>query len=360
MTNVSLRNLTKVYDGTDIPAVKSLNLEIRGGELVALLGPSGCGKTTTLKMVAGLHDVTSGDVLFDGIRVNRIKPEKREVVMVYQNYLLFPYMNVEDNIGFGLKMRHMDKEEIEKRVKEILSLVKLEGFEKRKPTQLSGGQKQRVALARALVIRPKILLLDEPLSNLDAHLRDEMREMILKIHRDFGLTTIFVTHDQEEAVVLADRIALMFNGLLQQYSPPKDFYETPQNKQIASFFGNTNFLEGIKQGTKVKTEIGEFTIREELDVDDGPVTLIVRPESIGLFEAQENCFSTRISTKIYMGTYIRYRIDVNGAVWNVIGDPHDIPGYEEGEEKWFTLPKEKIWVLPRESEQKTEAGEVNE
>ncbi len=344
MTDVKLRNLEKVYDGASEPSVKNLSLDINAGELVALLGPSGCGKTTTLKMVGGLHDVTSGEVLFNGVRVNDIRPEKREAVMVYQNYLLFPYMTIEDNIGFGLKMRHVDKKEIKKRVGEMLSLVRLEGFETRKPAQLSGGQKQRIALARALIIRPKILLLDEPLSNLDAHLRDEMREMILKIHKSFGVTTIFVTHDQEEAVLLADRIALMFNGELHQYGSPQEFYEKPVSKKVAAFFGNENFLAGVKTGATVKTEIGDFDV-EKSDVPDGKVTIVIRPESIVLGDTGHNSFQAPINRRIYMGTYTRYDVRVGGNAWNVIGDPNYTEEYDEGRNASFSLPKEKIWIL---------------
>lgn len=348
MTNISLKNLTKIYDNATEAAVDNLNLEIKRGELVAFLGPSGCGKTTTLKMIAGLHPVTAGDVLFDGESVTDIKPEKRGVVMVYQNYLLFPYMDVEDNIGFGLRMRHMEKAEIKKRVDEILSLVKLEGFGKRKPHELSGGQKQRVALARALVVRPKVLLLDEPLSNLDAHLRDEMRDLIMKIYREFDLTIIFVTHDQEEAVQLADRIALMFDGRLHQFSPSQDFYERPSSTQIASFFGNHNHLRGTKSGTVVKTAVGEFDVRADLAVPDGPVTLIIRPESIERRRGDANTFTTKIHRNLYMGTYTRLSIDVDGKEWDVIGGPHMEQGYEHGREASFVLPADKIWLLANE------------
>lgn len=348
MTTITLKNLTKIYERTTVPAVKNLNLEIKAGELVAFLGPSGCGKTTTLKMIAGLHSITSGEVRFNGELVNLVKPEKREVVMVYQNYLLFPYMNVEDNIGFGLKMRHMDKEEIKKRVDEILSLVKLEGFGKRKPHELSGGQKQRVALARALVVRPRVLLLDEPLSNLDAHLRDEMRELILKIYKEFDLTIIFVTHDQEEAVLLADRIALMFDGELQQFSKSQDFYERPATKRIAGFFGNNNHLSGIKKGNLVSTSLRDFRVGTDLNVPDGKVCLIIRPESIEMGGSGENSFETIIERTIYMGTYTRYRINIGEQSWDVIGGPHFTEGFEEGQKASFSLPRDKIWLLEEE------------
>lgn len=345
MTKITLNNLTKVYEGAKEPAVENLNLEIKAGELVAFLGPSGCGKTTTLKMIAGLHSISSGEVLFNGELVNSVKPEKREVVMVYQNYLLFPFMNVEENIGFGLKMRRMDRIEIRNRVDDILSLVKLEGFGKRKPHELSGGQKQRVALARALVVRPKVLLLDEPLSNLDAHLRDEMRELILKIYKQFDLTIIFVTHDQEEAVQLADRIALMFDGELKQFSPSQDFYERPASKRIASFFGNNNNIPGLKKGNIVSTSIGDFKVSNKLQNPDGKVSLIIRPESIQMGPGDENSFEVLVERCIYMGTYIRYRINLDGNVWDVIGDPHLKEGFEEGKKSIFNLPTEKIWLL---------------
>ena len=343
MTKVTLKNLRKVYPGAKVAAVKNLNLEIKGGELIALLGPSGCGKTTTLKMIAGLHPVTSGEVFFDSKLVNSIPPERREAVMVYQNYLLFPYMNIEDNIGFGLKMRHEKKEIIAEKVKEMLKLMKLEGFEKRKPSQLSGGQKQRVALARALIISPKVLLLDEPLSNLDAHLRDEMRELILSIQRKLNVTTVFVTHDQEEAVLLADRIALMFDGVLQQYSEPKEFYEKPANRKIAAFFGNRNVLSGIKKGNVLKTNVGEFNIMD-FDLPDGPVSAVIRPENVELGRSKENSFKALVERQIYMGTYMRYKVRVDGIEWDVIGSP-SFTKNRENEMTDFTLPKEKIWLF---------------
>lgn len=348
MTSITLKNICKIYDGCKTPAVEDFNIEIRPGELVAFLGPSGCGKTTTLKMIAGLHSVTKGDVLFNDVRVNEVKPEKREVVMVYQNYLLFPYMNVAENVGFGLRMRKTPKEETQRRVAEILKLVQLEGFGDRSPSQLSGGQKQRVALARALVIRPKILLLDEPLANLDAHLRDEMRDLILSIHKEFEVTTVFVTHDQEEAVLLADRIALIFDGKLVQYSPSKDFYERPATERISRFFGNGNIVKGVKKGTEVSTTLGNFTVGSDMPVSDGPVNLIVRPESIRLSREGVNSLKTRIQKKIYMGTYTRYSFAMDGQVWETTGESHDMPGYEAGGEAWFTLPVEKIWLIERQ------------
>ena len=215
MTTVVLKDLSRHF--ADVVAVNKMNLEVQSGELVAFLGPSGCGKTTTLRMITGLLVPTEGDIRFDGKSVLTVPTEKRGAVMVFQKHLLFPTMNVGQNVGFGLRMRGVPKAEREARVREMLALVKLPGFEKRQAHELSGGQQQRVALARGLIIEPNVLLLDEPLANLDANLRLEMRELIRSIQQKLKITTIFVTHDQEEAVMLADRIALMFDGVLQQY-----------------------------------------------------------------------------------------------------------------------------------------------
>ena len=236
MSKLNIKNLIKSFPSMDRPAVNNVNLDIESGELVAFLGPSGCGKTTILKMITGLFQPDSGDIILDEQSLLKIPTEKRGVVMVFQNYLLFPYMNVNENVGFALKMKGVDtvsythlrahdKNIIDQKVKEMLELVKLPDIGLRKPKQLSGGQQQRVALARALISNPRILLLDEPLSNLDAHLRDEMRDLIVTIQQKLKVTTIFVTHDQEEAVLLADKIALIFDGELQNFTSPKNYYE---------------------------------------------------------------------------------------------------------------------------------------
>ncbi|MBL8045364.1 MAG: ABC transporter ATP-binding protein, partial [Anaerolineales bacterium] len=256
MTHVALNQLTKTY-GT-FTAVHQLSLNIPSGQITALLGPSGCGKTTTLKMLAGLIAPTSGDIAFDDSSVLNTPAERRGAVMVFQNHLLFPYMSVAENVAFGLKMRGADKKTTARQVSELLAHVQLAGFDKRKPHELSGGQQQRVALARALITQPRVLLLDEPLSNLDAYLRDEMRELILMLQRERGITTVVVTHDQEEAVILADRIALLFHGELQQFAAPRAFYERPTNERVARFFGGTNFLHGTQTGTIITTPHGVF------------------------------------------------------------------------------------------------------
>lgn len=344
MTEVKLENLVKVFDGSHEPAVKNINMFIQPGELVALLGPSGCGKTTTLKMIAGLHSITGGRILFNGKDMAGIKPERRGVVMVYQNYLLFPYMNVEENVGFGLRMRHVDREVIRQKVAEYMKLVQLQGLEKRKPSELSGGQQQRVALIRALIIEPSILLLDEPLSNLDTHLRDEMRELILKIQRELKLTTIFVTHDQEEAVLLADRIALMMDGKIQQFSSPREFFDRPATRRSAAFFGNKNILEGEKRGSLFKCSQGMFEFLSS-DVKDGKAYLLIRPENISFADTPgTNTMKVVIDRQIYMGTYNRYIAYIGDKKWEMFGDP-EVSINLEGREVNLYFPPDKIWML---------------
>ncbi len=286
MTEVQLHRLNKQY-GNQHHAVVDLSLVAPCGQITALLGPSGCGKTTVLKMIAGLLPPTSGDITFDGQSVRQVPPEKRGAVMAFQNHLLFPHLNVADNIAFGLKMRGEPGAAIRQRVEEMLELVRLTGYGRRQPHQLSGGQKQRVALARALIVQPKVLLLDEPLSNLDAHLRIEMRDLIFSLQRQLGITTIVVTHDQEEAVILADRVALIFDGKLQQVGEPADFYERPLTEPIARFFGSVNFIPGVKHGSCVQTSLGTFPWAGADDVPDGPVKLTIRPESVLLSDCQQ-------------------------------------------------------------------------
>jgi ABC-type Fe3+/spermidine/putrescine transport system ATPase subunit len=343
MSSVTLQQLSHSYAGSTQPAVNHIDFSIDGGELVSLLGPSGCGKTTTLKLIAGLLKPTAGAIYFDDSNVTNVKPERREAVMVFQNYLLFPYMSIGENVGFGLRMRRLNRREIAGRVGRMLKLMGLEDFKDRKPSQLSGGQQQRAALARALVLQPKVLLLDEPLSNLDAHLRDEMRELIISIQRSLGVTTIFVTHDQEEAVLLADRIALMFDGKIQQIGESKLFYEKPASRRIASFFGNNNFLKGFKENRRVATNVGDFHV--ESDAPDGPVTVVIRPESILLGDLGANSFAAAVKRQSYMGTHNRYRIAVDGADWEVVALA-DSGAALQGRKVSFSLPPDKIWIMP--------------
>ena len=344
MTHVSIKNLTKIYPGSTVPSLDNLSLEIASGSLTALLGPSGCGKTTTMKMIAGLLDQTEGDVTFDNISILNEKPENRGVVMVFQNHLLFPYMNVQDNIGFGLKMRNVDKDQIYKRVLEMLDLVKLPNMENRMPKELSGGQQQRVALARALIVQPKVLLLDEPLSNLDAHLRFEMRDLIRNLQQSMGITTIFVTHDQEEAVVLADQVALILDGRLKQYDKPDVFYKRPIDVLTAQFFGGQNFIKGTSKNNLFNSNIGEFTLPQNWLKGTGILTF--RPENVQIGKAPKNLntIKAKIIDKIFLGTQTRLKLSINDEVIQVIANPNEVEETDTGIEIDINVPPSSLWV----------------
>ncbi|MCY6379814.1 ABC transporter ATP-binding protein [Hoeflea prorocentri] len=345
MTHVSIKDLTKVYPGATEPSLDQLSLEIASGELTALLGPSGCGKTTTMKMIAGLLAPTSGDVAFDGRSILNDKPEHRGVVMVFQNYLLFPYMSVADNVGFGLKMRKVDKAEISRRVAEMLDLVKLPDLGSRRPSELSGGQQQRVALARALIVQPNVLLLDEPLSNLDAHLRFEMRDLIRSLQQEMGITTIFVTHDQEEAVVLADKVALILNGRLKQYDDADVFYKRPIDEATARFFGGQNFIEGDSDGSTFTSSFGSVALPEGVHKGKGKLTF--RPENvrIGTELGSENVFHGTLEDKLYMGTQTRLKMRIGDERIDIISNPNEAEGMEPGQDIAVSLPPASLWVL---------------
>lgn len=345
MTHVSIKGLTKVYPGATEPSLDRLSLEIPTGELTALLGPSGCGKTTTMKMIAGLLEPTSGDVTFDGRSVLQDKPEDRGVVMVFQNYLLFPYMSVADNVGFGLKMRKIDPAEIKRRVGEMLELVKLPDLGDRKPIALSGGQQQRVALARALIVQPNVLLLDEPLSNLDAHLRFEMRDLIRSLQQEMGITTIFVTHDQEEAVVLADRVALILDGQMKQYDKPDVFYKRPVDEATARFFGGHNFINGMSDGQSFDSELGRLILPENAASGIGKLTF--RPENVRIGNADDgtNSLKATIADVIYLGTQTRLKLRVGDTVLDAVVNPNEIETYVVGDTLPIHLPTSSLWVI---------------
>lgn len=295
MGQLELRQLTKRYSNRSAAAVENLNLTINQGELMVLLGPSGCGKTTTLRLIAGLIEPSAGEIFLNGRSVLKMPPERRDAVMVFQDDALFPFMTVGENVAFGLKMRRVNRHEAGKRVVEALAAVQLKGWESRWPTQLSGGQKQRVALARALVVRPQILLLDEPLTHLDRPLRRELREMVCRLQRDFNITTLFVTHDQAEAFSLADRIGIMFDGRLRQTGSPRHLYERPADLDVARFLGDCNILPGVKTGRTVTTAIGRLEIAP-LPINDGAVLITVRPEAIQIGSNGHNNFTARIDS----------------------------------------------------------------
>src|SRR5688572_17513103 len=285
MTSVQLRDISKRFGET--LALDRISLEISAGELFFLLGPSGCGKSTLLRLIAGLHDPDGGRILFSGEDVTGLGTEKRNAVMCFQSYALWPHMSVKENIRFGLAVRKLPRAEAEGRISDVLGLVRMTEYADRKPNQLSGGQQQRVALARAIAVRPAVLLLDEPLSNLDAKLRHEMRSEIRRICKESGLTTIYVTHDQKEALSVADRIAVLKDGRLMQIGTPGELYHRPASAFVADFIGQTNLVKGIAVEAErgvvlVETSIGRLAanVRDGENVRPGPVILSIRPEQM--------------------------------------------------------------------------------
>ena len=290
-TAVTFTKVSKLFG--DFTAVNSIDLDIKDGEFFSLLGPSGCGKTTTLRMIAGFEQPTFGEIYIHGQPVAGIPPYRRPVNTVFQNYALFPHMTVAQNVAFGLEMKKVDKKEIERRVTEVLELVQLPQFSNRRPKQLSGGQQQRVALARALINKPEVLLLDEPLGALDLKLRKAMQLELKQIQSEVGITFIYVTHDQEEALTMSDRIAVMNNGVVQQVGSPRDIYEHPNNRFVADFIGETNFVSGtVAQLDEFTTvHIGDVSVQgtadgRELSIGQ-EITLAIRPEKINLYQQGE-------------------------------------------------------------------------
>ncbi|WP_446897802.1 ABC transporter ATP-binding protein [Clostridium sp. LBM24168] len=313
---IEIKDVEKTFG--DNRVVKKLNLDVSEGEFLTLLGPSGCGKTTTLRMIAGFENITSGTILIEGKNMENMKPYQRNVNTVFQNYALFPHMNVYDNIAFGLVEKRIKRSEIKERVSRILSLVQLSGFEKRMPSNMSGGQKQRVAIARALVNRPKVLLLDEPLGALDLKLRKQMQVELKHLQRKLGITFIYVTHDQEEALTMSDRIAVMYNGILEQVGEPYEIYEHPKSKFVADFIGESNIMEAyIKKidGDKLTSvvESGTATLYGEKVVLEEMVYISIRPEKLKCSLKPVEGFTLKgcIKEHIYVGSIIKTIIELS-------------------------------------------------
>ena len=320
MVKVTLKNLTKKYG--KVIAVDDVSLEIKDGELFTFLGPSGCGKTTTLRLIAGFEMPDKGKILFNDTDVTYKKPYERNTAMVFQNYALWPHMTVYENIAYGLKVRKYPKDEIKRKVKEVLELVKLEGLENRYPNQLSGGQQQRVALARALVVEPDVLLLDEPLSNLDAKLRIEMREEIKRIQKNLKITAIYVTHDQEEAMSMSDRLAVMNKGKVLQVGTPEEIYFYPKNLFVATFIGKSTIIEGkiidpnqkiaaINENTKIK-----FLLTNQEDnpkiKENTKIKIVLRPEFFSIEEPKEehNTITGEIEMMMFVGSHLQLKLKI--------------------------------------------------
>ncbi len=357
MTKVSLRRVVKRFG--NVYAAKDVELDIAEGEFFTLLGPSGCGKTTTLRIIAGFEYPDSGHVFFDDEDVTYTKPYERGTAMVFQNYALWPHMSVFDNVAYGLKVRKLPKEEIRRRVLEVLDLVGLRGLEDRYPLQLSGGQQQRVALARALVVEPKVLLLDEPLSNLDAKLRIRMREEIKKIQRTLNITTIYVTHDQEEAMSISDRVAVMNQGRILQVGTPQDIYFRPKNIFVATFIGKSTLLQGKivkKDADKVVVDVGgEARIAGKLVSDSGikeggEAVLVIKPEDFTVDPPEEpyNAIEGVVEFSMFLGSFTQLRMSVANQNLKVFIDPKK--EVKPGSKFVIYVKIDDVLVFPRSEE----------
>ena len=344
MSGLRLRNVVRHYGG--FTAVDGVDLDIAKGELVTLLGPSGCGKTTTLRMVAGFMAPDSGDILFGERRMNDVPPHRRNTAMVFQSYALFPHMTVAENIAFGLKMRKIPAAEQTRRIGEAIDTVSLRGLEARRPGQLSGGQQQRVALARAIVTQPDILLFDEPLSNLDAKLREKVRLEIRELQKRLGVTTLYVTHDQVEALAISDRIVVMNKGRIEQVGAPEALYRSPLTSFVADFLGAANIVSGTAAGDHlVTTTIGRFSVGAERKLGGGPLKISWRPEDMRITApgTEANIVGARVRGVVFCGSFTELVLDVAGQQLRAQVDT----GFRgrEGDLLDFAVPADRIRVV---------------
>ena len=365
MASLSLQHIEKVYPN-GYHAVHDFNLEIEDKEFIIFVGPSGCGKSTTLRMIAGLEDISSGDFLIDGVKMNDVEPKDRDIAMVFQSYALYPHMTVRDNMGFALKLRKVPKDEINKKVEEVAKILDLEKLLDRKPKALSGGQRQRVAMGRAIVRSPKVFLMDEPLSNLDAKLRVQMRTEISKLHERLGTTIIYVTHDQTEAMTLGTRIVVMKDGIVQQINTPEHLYSKPCNLFVAGFIGSPqmNFMDANVEvrGGDVFLHVGENELRVPNDkkqvlIDGGydgkTVVLGIRPEDIydeELFKetSPDSIIKTKIEVREMLGAEVFLYFDVNGHQLTARVNPKS--NLQFGDDAEFALDMSKIHLFDKETE----------
>ncbi len=352
-----LVNLDKVFPGRggvgEVTAVDNVSLDIEEGQLVTLLGPSGCGKTTTLRMIAGFEFPTKGDIYLDGQKINDLSPHNRDMSMVFQSYAIFPHLNIYENVAYGLKVQRLPKKEIQERVASTLDLVELSGYEKRAPNQLSGGQQQRVALARALIMEPKVLLMDEPLSNLDAKLREQMRTEIRRIQRYLGITSIYVTHDQIEAMTISDLIVVMNKGRIDQVGTPTDIYRHPQSRFVADFIGRANFVVGAvqaQQDGKLVVDVLGWPLTIPAAKDDYAVgevvTVVVRPEMM-LLNPAESHVAGIVRQAAYLGNVVEYVVEIDGKrLFMVETDPRHTVIHQPGETVQVGFLEDCLYVLP--------------
>ena len=337
---VSIQHVDKWYGSNHV--VKDMNLEIRQGEFLTLLGPSGCGKTTTLRMIAGFEDASNGIIEVQGERVEEKEPYERDVNTVFQNYSLFPHMSVYDNVAYGPTIRKMPKNEIRQKVEEMLALVQMSGYEKRRPDALSGGQKQRVAIARALINNPRVLLLDEPLGALDLKLRKQMQVELKRLQKKLGITFVYVTHDQEEAMTMSDRIAVMRNGIILQIGSPTEIYEHPCCRFVADFIGESNILDGTVRSVEngmitVETPNGLVRSSGEGFSIDEPICISIRPEYLSLSREPKEGFllPARVKDFIYMGTVIKTSLDLESGQELKLSRFEADPSLHEGDNVWL-------------------------
>lgn len=337
---IELKNISKNFE--DQQVLKGIDLNIYENEFLTLLGPSGCGKTTLLRIIGGFEEPSNGQLIFDGKDISKVPPYKREVNTVFQKYALFPFLNVADNIAFGLNLKKMDKDVIEKKVSKMLELVDLKGFEKRDVTLLSGGQQQRVAIARALVNEPKVLLLDEPLGALDAKLRKDMQTELKKIQKEVGITFIFVTHDQEEALSMSDTIVVLNDGVIQQIGTPMDIYNEPQNRFVAEFIGESNIIEGnMIKDCLVNFDGIDWECVDKGFKDNEDIEVVLRPEDMDVVEPEAGKVSGTIISKVFMGVHYEYLVETKNRNYKV----HTTENYEIGKKVGLTIDPFDIQVM---------------
>lgn len=354
--NIKIRNAVKRYGNNTI--ISDLSLDIKEGEFFTLLGPSGCGKTTLLRMIAGFNTIEGGDFYFSEKRINDLDPAKRNIGMVFQNYAIFPHLTVKKNVAFGLTNRKISKEQMEIETQKFLELMQIAQFKDRMPEKLSGGQQQRVALARALVIQPDVLLMDEPLSNLDAKLRVEMRTAIKNIQHNVGITTVYVTHDQEEAMAVSDRIAIMKDGYIQHIGTPKDIYQRPANLFVASFIGRTNLLDAelvVEDGKSYLVFVNGYKIEMNHVKGDYKksmkVKVSVRPEEFVILENSTTGMKAKIEDSIFLGLNTHYQVKFeNGVHAEIVQESRIDSITPPGTEIYLTVKSEKINVFTADGE----------
>ena len=326
---IRLRDLCMAFD--DELVLDNINLYINDSEFLTLLGPSGCGKTTTLRIIGGFTTPTSGDVTFDGVRINDVPPHKRQINTVFQKYALFPHLDVFENIAFGLRIAKVPEAEIRQRVTEMLEVVSLKGFDRRRIDQLSGGQQQRVAIARALVNRPKVLLLDEPLGALDLRLRKDMQNELKRIQQQMGITFIYVTHDQEEALTMSDTVVVMDKGRIQQIGTPEDIYNEPKNAFVADFIGESNILNGVMVRDKVVKMYGkEFPCVDAGFAENEPVDVVIRPEDIDIVPVEQGQLIGTVTNVTFKGMQYDIIVDFRGFKWLIQTTDHSPEGARIG------------------------------